>query len=184
MKKHSLYLCLLTVTVLVGISFLPDFAWGQRARGPRIPDTPRLRLVRNSLGGGDFCLEADWHRMRENGGIVQLWECHGGVQQQWVLNHKEDNFFTIENGGNLCLDADVNNWRQSGAIVQVWECNNSRQQTWELFRRGSENGQYRFALINGGGLCLDLDANRPNENGAIVQLWQCNYDPQQLWLFY
>jgi Ricin-type beta-trefoil lectin domain len=31
------------------------------------------------------------------------------------------------------------------------------------------------------GKCLDADLNTINDNGAVVQLWDCNYEDQQLW---
>lgn len=81
----------------------------------------------------------------------------------------------------MCLDADANNGR-NGTRVQIWECNNSSQQKFRA-RAGTAGGpDFTLESIRFPGMCLDRDARTAGQNGGIVQLWQCNSQPQQNWL--
>ncbi len=76
-----------------------------------------------------MCLDADSTQPGVNGAKVQLWECHNGKNQNWVLDGSR-----IRSAGypGMCLDADSTRPGVNGAKVQLWECHNGKNQN---FRR-------------------------------------------------
>ncbi len=101
-----------------------------------------------------------------NGNKIQMWDCTGGVNQQW----------TVEPGGTLqvygkCLDITGAN-SANGTLVELWQCNGGANQQWQ-----ATNG----TLVNpASGKCLD-DPNFNTANGTQLDLWTCNGGTNQKW---
>jgi hypothetical protein len=89
---------------------------------------------------------------------VQLWDCHGAVNQTWQITDKGVAVY-----GTLCL---APAGKQNGATVKVYTCNTGDdKQAWRV--SGDQ-------LINTStNKCLDVrDGN--SANGARLQLWECD----------
>jgi hypothetical protein len=62
---------------------------------------------------------------------VQLWDCNGSRQQQWIIADRDSRGLTIRSAYNgRCVDADLNAINNDGAKVQLWDCNNQKHQRW------------------------------------------------------
>ena len=99
--------------------------------------TGKTLAINNGL-----CLDVHGPDMYVNGGRIQVWGCHGGINQQWRLEQG-----MLINQGGLCLDVHGPDMYVNGGRVQVWGCHGGINQQWRL-----EQGM----LINQGGLCLDV----------------------------
>jgi len=101
-----------------------------------------------------------------NGNKIQMWDCTGGVNQQW----------TVESNGTLqvygkCLDITGANYN-NGTLIELWDCNGGANQQWQ-----ASNGE----LVNpASGKCLD-DPNSNTTNGTQLVLWTCNGGSNQKW---
>ena len=101
-----------------------------------------------------------------NGNKIQMWDCTGGVNQQW----------TVASGGTLqvygkCLDITGANYN-NGTLIELWDCNGGANQQWQ-----ASNGE----LVNpASGKCLD-DPNSNTTNGTQLILWTCNGGSNQKW---
>jgi non-reducing end alpha-L-arabinofuranosidase len=101
-----------------------------------------------------------------NGNKIQMWDCTGGVNQQW----------TVASGGTLqvygkCLDITGANY-SNGTLIELWDCNGGANQQWQ-----ASNGE----LVNpASGKCLD-DPNFNTTNGTQLILWTCNGGSNQQW---
>ena len=101
-----------------------------------------------------------------NGNKIQMWDCNGGVNQQW----------TAESNGTLqvygeCMDITGANYG-NGTNIELWTCNGGANQQWE-----AGNG----TLVNpASGKCLD-DPNFNTANGTQLDLWTCNGGTNQQW---
>ncbi|MDG6105753.1 PHB depolymerase family esterase [Dactylosporangium aurantiacum] len=100
-----------------------------------------------------------------NGTQPQLWDCHGGANQQWTVSGQ-----TLRSLGK-CLDAPLN--AAAGAKAQLWDCNGGTNQQWSFNADGTvRNGQ--------SGLCLDVN-RAATANGSPVILWTCTAAANQRW---
>jgi hypothetical protein len=101
-----------------------------------------------------------------DGNKIQMWDCTGGVNQQW----------TVEPDGTLqvygkCLDITGANYG-NGTLIELWTCNGGANQQWQ-----ASNG----TLVNpASGKCLD-DPNSNTANGTQLILWTCNGGANQQW---
>jgi hypothetical protein len=101
-----------------------------------------------------------------NGNKIQMWDCTGGVNQQW----------TVASNGTLqvygkCMDITGANY-SNGTLVELWDCNGGANQQWH-----ASNG----TLVNpASGKCLD-DPNFNTANGTQLDLWTCNGGINQQW---
>src|SRR4029453_19146357 len=100
-----------------------------------------------------------------NGTQPQLWDCHGGANQQWTVTGQ-----TVRSLGK-CLDAPLN--ATAGAKAQLWDCNGGANQQWTVNADGTIRGTQS-------GLCLDVDHNL-TANGTVVLLWTCSAAANQRW---
>src|SRR4051794_12642768 len=94
-----------------------------------------------------------------------------------------------------CLDADLNTMWRNGTVMQLWNCNQEYQQQWyfntsdrDYFLPADGYGRPRYAVYGDirsrrSGRCLDADLNTIGRNGAVVQLWDCNGQLQQQWIY-
>jgi lysophospholipase L1-like esterase len=103
-----------------------------------------------------------------NGTQVQLWDCHGGPNQQWT--YQSDKTLTVY--GNKCLDAD--GWgTEPGTRVTIYDCHGQPNQQWNINANGTITGVHS-------GLCLDAMYGGTANNTKII-LWTCNNGPNQQW---
>jgi hypothetical protein len=103
-----------------------------------------------------------------DGAKVQIWDCHGGINQQWTLT--DSNQLTVY--GNKCLDV-RGGATTSGTPVQIWTCNGSDNQQWRVNSDGTIVGVRS-------GLCLDV-SGWGKTNGTAVQIWSCTGGNNQKW---
>ncbi|WP_079049935.1 non-reducing end alpha-L-arabinofuranosidase family hydrolase [Streptomyces torulosus] len=103
-----------------------------------------------------------------DGANVHIWDCHGGVNQQWTLT--DSNQLTVY--GNKCLDV-RGGATTSGTAVQIWSCNGSDNQQWRVNSDGTIVGVRS-------GLCLEV-AGWGKANGTGVQIWSCHGGANQKW---
>jgi len=113
------------------------------------------------------CLDVQSPCQHENGCKIQVWECNGQLQQQWLFASG-----TLRSGAGMCLDVQSHCQNENGCKVQVWECNGNQQQRWQI-----SDSTIRTAT----GKCLDVNTNCQNNNGCDVNIWDCNAQPQQQW---
>ncbi|MFJ3617423.1 non-reducing end alpha-L-arabinofuranosidase family hydrolase [Streptomyces iakyrus] len=103
-----------------------------------------------------------------NGTNVQIWDCHGGTNQQWTLT--DDNQLTVY--GNKCLDV-PGHATTAGTRPVIWSCNGGTNQRWRA------NADGTIVAVESG-LCLDVSGGA-TANGTAVQLWNCNGGSGQKW---
>jgi endo-1,4-beta-xylanase len=99
-----------------------------------------------------------------NGTRVQLYDCHGQVNQQWTYTDSKQ--LTVY--GNMCLDAAGTG---NGAAIQIYSCNGQGNQQWNVNANGTISGVQS-------GRCLDVWSTA---NGAQVQLYDCHGQTNQQW---
>jgi uncharacterized membrane protein len=103
-----------------------------------------------------------------DGTNLQIWDCHGGTNQQWTLT--DSNQLTVY--GNKCLDV-PGHATTPGTRVQIWTCSGGANQQWRVNSDGTVVGVQS-------GLCLEA-AGAGTANGTAVQLWTCNGGSNQKW---
>lgn len=111
-------------------------------------------------GIGDKCLEVADFDFRA-GARVQLWSCHGLVNQRWAVS--PDGEIRSRGGdGGWCLDVPWGS-ATSGNPLQLHRCHGGPSQRFET----NDLGELKFD-----GLCLDVRGGGVSD-GAIVQLYGC-----------
>ncbi|MFC4531259.1 alpha-L-fucosidase [Sphaerisporangium dianthi] len=103
-----------------------------------------------------------------NGAQVQIWDCTGGVNQQWATTSAGE----LRVYGNKCLDVNGNG-TANGTPVIIWDCNGQNNQKWRL------NSDSTITAV-GAGKCLDVSA-LGTANGTKVQIWTCTGQNNQKW---
>ncbi|MEU1055010.1 endo-1,4-beta-xylanase [Streptomyces sp. NPDC005876] len=101
-----------------------------------------------------------------DGTQLQLWDCHGGTNQQWAFTDAGE--FRVY--GNKCLDAAGSG---TGAKVQIYSCWGGDNQKWRLNSDGTVVGVQS-------GLCLDA-VGAGTANGTQLQLYTCSGSGNQRW---
>jgi hypothetical protein len=101
-----------------------------------------------------------------NGNKIQMWDCTGGVNQQWTVQPDG----TLEVYGK-CMDITGANYG-NGTLIELWTCNGGANQQWK-----ASSG----TLVNpASGKCLD-DPGSNTANGTQLILWTCNAGTNQQW---
>jgi hypothetical protein len=116
--------------------------------------------------GSNRCLDVNGVSQAD-GAIVQIWDCNGGVNQQWTLT--ASNQLTVY--GNKCLDVPGT---AAGTRARIWSCTGGTGQQWRVNPDGTIVGV-------GSGLCLDVNG-AGTANGTAVQIWTCNGGSNQSWI--
>ncbi|MBM7773219.1 uncharacterized protein (DUF2147 family) [Actinokineospora baliensis] len=145
---------------------------------PEVSATAEWIQIRSLYGSQNQCLDADLNGGGANGTKVQLWDCNGSDQQQWLLDF--ENKQLINKKFWACLDADLNGGGANGTKLQLWTCNSSDQQKW--LRYYDDLAIYNGRFFNGKNTVVDRDVSHGG-NGAKAQLWAKNFQPQQWWEF-
>ncbi|MBW8737358.1 MAG: RICIN domain-containing protein [Streptomyces turgidiscabies] len=104
-----------------------------------------------------------------DGANVQMWDCHGGVNQQWTLT---DSAQLTVYGNNKCLDA-RGGGTSAGTPVQIWTCTGTENQQWRVNPDGTIIGVRS-------GLCLEA-SGWGKANGTEARLWSCTGGANQKW---
>ena len=115
------------------------------------------------------CLDV-YQRSSEPGTVVQIWDCHGGANQQWALTDAAE-LRTLD--GTRCLDAEQMG-TAPGTPVASYSCTGLANQRWRLNADGSITGVQS-------GLCLDV-AGASTAAGAKLILWTCHGLSNQRWV--
>ncbi|MDX8032667.1 ricin-type beta-trefoil lectin domain protein [Lentzea sp. BCCO 10_0856] len=103
-----------------------------------------------------------------NGTQVQLWDCHGGTNQNWTYTSGK----ALVVFGSKCLEA--SGWgTANGTPVAIWDCHGGANQQWNV----NSGGTITNALS---GLCLDANG-RGSVNGTKLILWACSGQSNQQW---
>ncbi|CAL9437502.1 hypothetical protein SUDANB95_02162 [Actinosynnema sp. ALI-1.44] len=103
-----------------------------------------------------------------NGTQLQLWDCHGGTNQQWT--HTSGKALTVY--GTKCLDASGAG-TANGTQVVIWDCHGGANQQWNVNSNGTITNVQS-------GLCLDASGHG-TANGTKLQLWSCTGQTNQQW---
>lgn len=117
-----------------------------------------------SVGSGR-CLDVP-SASTTDGTQLQLWDCHGGTNQQWEYTDAGE--FRVY--GDKCLDAAGTG---NGSKVQIYSCWGGDNQKWRLNSDGSIVGVQS-------GLCLDAVGGGTG-NGTPIQLYSCSNGSNQRW---
>ncbi|MFJ5999699.1 non-reducing end alpha-L-arabinofuranosidase family hydrolase [Streptomyces sp. NPDC092370] len=117
--------------------------------------------------GSGRCLDVPG-ASQADGTNVQIWDCHGGTNQQWTLT--DGNQLTVY--GNKCLDV-PGHATTAGTRPVIWSCNGGTNQQWRV------NADGTIVAVESG-LCLDVSGGA-TANGTAVQLWNCNGGSNQKW---
>jgi lysophospholipase L1-like esterase len=103
-----------------------------------------------------------------NGTQLQLWDCHGGTNQQWTYTSAR----ALTVYGTKCLEADGYG-TSPGTRVTIHDCHGATNQQWQVNANGTITGVQS-------GLCLDANAAGTG-NGTRLILWTCNGQANQQW---
>jgi len=126
---------------------------------PPPPPQPQYTELRNRASVR--CLDADRATLGSNGTKVQLWDCWGGSNQNWLIGADG----TIRNqASGRCLDADTNTIGANGTRVQLWDCTGQANQRWTIEANGTIRNQ-------ASGRVLDANLGTINTNGTKIMLW-------------
>jgi hypothetical protein len=117
--------------------------------------------------GSGRCLDVP-NASQADGTNLQIWDCHGGANQQWTLT--DNNQLTVY--GNKCLDV-PGHATTAGTRPVLWSCNGGTNQQWRVNSDGT-------VVAVESGLCLDVSGGA-TANGTAVQLWNCNGGSNQKW---
>jgi hypothetical protein len=117
--------------------------------------------------GSGRCLDVP-NVSQTDGTLLQIWDCTGGSNQQWILNSLNE----LVVYGSKCLDV-PGHATTAGARVQIWTCNGGGNQQWRLNADGTVTGVES-------GLCLDV-TGAATTNGSPVEIWTCNGGTNQRW---
>jgi Domain of Unknown Function (DUF1080)/Ricin-type beta-trefoil lectin domain/Trehalose utilisation len=101
-----------------------------------------------------------------DGTKIQLWACHGGVNQQWTVSG------TTLRALNKCMGV-AGGSTANGGLVQLSTCNGSGGQNWTVGANGS--------LVNPqSGRCLDANGGS-SADGTQLIIWSCHGGTNQRW---
>ncbi|MFI9814152.1 extracellular catalytic domain type 1 short-chain-length polyhydroxyalkanoate depolymerase [Saccharothrix variisporea] len=100
---------------------------------------------------------------------LQLWDCHGGTNQQWTTTTASE--LTVYTGDSRrCLDAEAGGTAPGTAVI-IWTCHGGTNQKWRLNTDGSITGLQS-------NLCLEAPGTT---NGTQPRLATCNGQANQRW---
>ncbi len=118
----------------------------------------------------NYCIDVSAYNPN-NEAKIQVWDCHGGVNQQFTYNKDTKQISTAY---NKCLDVSgVSN--DDLAKVWQWDCHSGDNQKWEI-QANSDNTVTFIAKHSG--KCLDV-LYSGKENGTQVQQYTCNNSAAQ-----
>jgi hypothetical protein len=133
--------------------------------------------VQSAPAGGAFALRGQASNRcldiagasQANGALAQIWDCHGGTNQQFTLTASGE---LRVYGGSKCLDV-LGRGTANGTAIEIWDCNGQNNQQFQINSDGS-------ITAIGANKCLDVSANG-TANGTKVQIWDCLGAANQKW---
>ncbi len=123
--------------------------------------------------GDGMCLDLHGPDEGKQGGRMQVWECLGGANQNFI--YLEDDGLIVTASG-MCLEAVG---PDNGAPVRVFGCDGNPAQIWSA-RSAGVPGAVSFVNENTG-RCLDAHGPESKTNGGRIQLWDCFAGNNQSW---
>lgn len=112
---------------------------------------------------------------------LQMWECNGRESQKWGYDAKDGQVYSTPEGETMCMDIAGGILKQ-GTRVNIYQCAAGSGETWALVSPPPPapcNGQVgHFRPKRDLTKCLDI-AGGKIYNGAPVQIWNCNGQKQQ-----
>nr|WP_030326168.1 ricin-type beta-trefoil lectin domain protein [Streptomyces sp. NRRL B-3229] len=117
--------------------------------------------------GSGRCIDVPGYN-QTNGTLPQLWDCHGGDNQQWTLTPAKE----LRVFGDKCLDA-KDHGTSNGTPVEIWSCNGGGNQQWTVNSNGTVVGVES-------GLCVDA-IDGATANNTKLQLYSCHAGTNQQW---
>jgi Ricin-type beta-trefoil lectin domain len=125
--------------------------------------------IRSRYGiAGNLCIDIpDLGRLPQNGDPVQVFQCHGGINQEFAIQN--DGTIRVQRGG-LCLDVpNFGRPPQNGDQLQVFGCHGGINQQFDAMADGTVRSRWT------GGLCLDVPVlGREPQNGDRLQVFGCH----------
>ncbi|HEX6355347.1 endo-1,4-beta-xylanase [Actinophytocola sp.] len=107
-----------------------------------------------------------------NGTRLQIWDCHGGINQQWIRQTSTQELAVYSGDSRRCLDASGAG-TSNGTTVIIWTCHGGGNQKWNVNANGTITNVQS-------GLCLEVTGSS-TANGALAQLWSCGNGTNQQW---
>ncbi|MDH2430784.1 lectin [Sphaerisporangium sp. TRM90804] len=147
--------------------FFSQFQSGGPDPTPTASPTPSSPGTALRGTGSGRCLDIPGSS-QANGTQLQIWDCHGGANQQWSLTGASE----LRASGGKCLDVNGAGTADGTAVI-LWDCNGQNNQKWRLNSDGT-------VTAVGSGKCLDV-FGAGTANGTRVQIWACNGGANQRW---
>jgi hypothetical protein len=66
------------------------------------------------------CLDVPKSHTKENGTLIQQWDCNGNANQLWTIVSKPSGYW-IKSSTGMCLDVKDGVF-SSGTLIQIWKC--------------------------------------------------------------
>ena len=113
-----------------------------------------------------------------NGTPIVQWGCHGGMNQNWVVNPMGDGTYSLMSGAtNKCLDVSGIS-TAPGAAIHEWDCWGGDNQRFYLQWLGDS---YQLVAKHSG-LCVAVGGANTGDGQRLIQ-WYCAQTAEQRWSF-
>lgn len=156
----------------------------RRSAPAAVPSSQARYEIRNRADS--LCLDANdlGPTAGHNGDQVQLWNCYGSANQEWIPQYKAGQLAWLVNAKypGMCLNADNAGGLANGRKVQLWNCYNTPNELWNVGTLLANPVSSPLSLGSGGSQSLALDADKYHlGNGDKVQVWAYYGGGSQLW---
>jgi len=127
------------------------------------------------------CLDVKFEDKGKNGNRVQLWDCHSGVNQQWLFIKFANGYSAIKTRWTYrVLDVAREGQGLNGNKIHLWRgVPESNNQEWKLIKL--DNGAY-IIKSRWKHKCLDAMREDQGSNGNRIIFWECHYGNNQQWI--
>lgn len=129
------------------------------------------------------CLDLN-HSNTDNETNIHLWDCNGTNAQKWIYDGIS-RLFRSRINQRKCLDLDMIELPYNATNVQLWDCTGLADQQWVVDGATTVNpsDEYnRIRYVKGNDQCIDVQS-ASIDNGANVQILQCQDADSQYWYF-
>jgi hypothetical protein len=106
----------------------------------------------------------------ENGAKIQIWDYHGGDNQQWRLEEVEPGYFyiaSVRTGKAITVKGGSS---EPGSPLVQWERNGGDNQKWKILAAGDKSKRFAFASKSHPQMLIDLTGG-VTDNGTPLQQW-------------
>lgn len=131
--------------------------------------------------GTGRCLDAFFSGGGENNNAVGLWDCNGGISEQWRLVSSGNPgypYALVNANKGRCLDYPAESGGTIGWQFKLWDCNRSASQNLKLVPFGDF---YKIYVQRNGTAPMDAYASSGGLNGNPVGIWNETGSPLQHW---